>query len=58
MTAQDRARNRAYLAWLEHSRNCAECKRVMTAVEGCETGWELWGAYSPTRTESNTGGGE
>lgn len=37
---------RAYRLWHEHTRTCADaCKDVRKAVDGCDTGGELWAAY-------------
>jgi len=36
---------RAYRLWFEHARKCADCKPASKALDGCETGQELWGAY-------------
>ncbi|UIX33598.1 hypothetical protein [Streptomyces sp. GQFP] len=36
---------RAYRLWFEHARKCAGCKPARRAMDGCETGQELWGAY-------------
>ncbi|WP_330291349.1 hypothetical protein [Streptomyces sp. NBC_00576] len=36
---------RAYRLWFEHTRKCAGCKSVRKALDGCENGQGLWGAY-------------
>ncbi|UIX33427.1 hypothetical protein [Streptomyces sp. GQFP] len=37
---------RAYRLWHEHTRKCADaCKGAGKALDGCETGRELWAAY-------------
>ncbi|MFF3378511.1 hypothetical protein ACFYXF_36845 [Streptomyces sp. NPDC002680] len=36
---------RAYRLWFEHARKCAECKPASKAMDGCENGQGLWGAY-------------
>ncbi len=37
---------RAYRLWFEHTRKCSDgCKRVRKALDGCESGRELWGIY-------------
>jgi hypothetical protein len=40
---------RAYRLWFEHTRKCADCKRVHKAQDGCEDGRELWGGYRLAR---------
>lgn len=41
---------RAYRLWFEHTRKCADgCKGKPKALDGCETGRELWGAYRLAR---------
>lgn len=42
----DDAMLRAYRLWHEHARTCADgCKDVRKALDGCESGQELWAAY-------------
>ncbi|MGW1713024.1 hypothetical protein [Streptomyces sp. NPDC002156] len=36
---------RSYRLWFEHARKCAGCKPARRAMDGCETGQELWVAY-------------
>ena len=37
---------RAYRLWHEHTRKCADgCKGAGKALNGCDTGRELWAAY-------------
>ena len=37
---------RAYRLWFEHARRCdGDCKHASRAMDGCETGQGLWGAY-------------
>ena len=40
---------RAYRLWFEHTRTCADCKSVRRALDGCESGRELWDAYRRAR---------
>lgn len=36
---------RDYRLWFEHTRKCADCKRVRKAQDGCDSGRELWDTY-------------
>lgn len=45
---------RAYRLWFEHTKKCADCKGKRKAQDGCETGWELWGAYRLVRIGRTT----
>ncbi|WP_157857307.1 hypothetical protein [Streptomyces yerevanensis] len=46
---------RAYREWVEHSLKCADgCKGVSRAVDGCDVGRELWGAYRLARIGRGT----
>lgn len=37
---------RAYRLWFEHTRRCADgCKGARKALDGCESGRELWASY-------------
>lgn len=37
---------RSYRLWHEHARKCADgCKGAGKALDGCETGRELWAVY-------------
>jgi hypothetical protein len=50
---------RTYRLWLEHSSDCAECKRATSAADGCRTGRDLWDEYRRARIgkPTRTGGG-
>lgn len=49
---------RAYRLWFEHTKKCADCKRVHKATDGCEIGQELWATYRRSRARRpETGGG-
>ncbi|MFI1359529.1 hypothetical protein ACH4TV_39030 [Streptomyces sp. NPDC020898] len=46
MRVAEDAMLRAYRLWHEHTRKCTDgCKGAGKALDGCETGRELWATY-------------